>query len=379
MNFDLESLRSRLALAAPVVLAALMLVALPACAQSGEAAGNDGEMMAEDDNSVVATIDGEDITMDELEAESEEALDQVEMQLKQCEMQAKSNRYSALNASLQNLVRDRMIAAEAEKAGQSVEDYRATELESRIGEVTDAEVEAFFNENQARIGDRTIEQIGEQIRQYLTTQKRTEAEEAFYGALEAKYDVAMLLEPPRVEVAAEGPSAGPEDAAVTIVEFSDFQCPFCSRVNPTLDQVKATYGENVRVVFRQFPLNIHPQAQKAAEASLCADDQGKFWEMHDAMFANQQQLAVENLKAQAAEIGLDAEQFNECLDSDKYADKVAEDMQDGIAAGVSGTPAMFINGVMVSGAVPYEQVAEVIDAELKRKGIDNAGGGDSAE
>jgi protein-disulfide isomerase len=381
MNFNLELLRSRLALAAPVVLAALLLIALPACAQSGEASGNDGETaeMAADDDSVVATVDGEKITMGELEAESEEALDQVGMQLKQCEMQAKSNRYNALNASLQNLVRERLVAAEAEKAGQSVEDYRAAELDSRIAEVTDADVEAFFNENQARIGNRTIEQIGDQIRQFLTTQNRTEAEEAFYGALEAKYEVAMLLEPPRVEVAAEGPSAGPDNAPVTIVEFSDFQCPFCSRVNPTLDQVKETYGKNVRVVFRQFPLNNHPQAQKAAEASLCADDQGKFWEMHDAMFANQQQLAVDNLKAQAAELGMDAEQFNQCLDSDKYADKVAADMKDGVAAGVSGTPAMFINGVMVSGAVPYEQVAEVIDAELKRKGIDNAAGGGSAE
>jgi len=381
MSFNLESLRSRLALAAPVALAALLLIALPACAQSGEAAATgDGEMMAEEGGSgVAATVNGEEITMGDLETEAEQALEQVAMQLQQCEMQAKSNRYEALNATLQGMVRDRLIAAEAEKAGQSVEDYRAAELESRIGEVTDADVQAFFEENKARIGNRTIEQIGGQIRQYLANQRRAEAEEAFYSGLEAKYEVAVMLEPPRVEVTADGPAHGPADAPVTIVEFSDFQCPFCSRVIPTIEQVKENYGDKVRIVFRQFPLNIHPQAQKAAEASLCAEDQGKFWEMHDAMFANQQQLAVDNLKAKAAELGLDAEAFNQCLDSDQHAEKVAADMQDGIAAGVSGTPAMFINGVMVSGAVPYEQVAEVIDAELKRKGIATGGEGGSAE
>jgi protein-disulfide isomerase len=155
---------------------------------------------------------------------------------------------------------------------------------------------------------------------------------------------------------------------VTIVEFSDFQCPFCSRLLPTMEQVKQKYGDKVRIVFRQYPLPMHPNAQKAAEASLCANEQGKFWEMHDAMFKNQQELAVDNLKSKAAALGLKAETFNQCLDSGKYAAQIQGDIKAGSAVGVSGTPAMFINGRFISGAVPLEQITSVIDDELKRKG-----------
>ncbi len=188
------------------------------------------------------------------------------------------------------------------------------------------------------------------------------------GKLKVDAEIAYFLEPPRADVAATGPSKGPDDAPVTIVEFSDFECPFCSRVNPTLDQVREEYGDQVRIVFRQFPLRIHPNAPKAAEASLCAHDQGKFWEMHDLMFEEQKQLAVADLKAKAARLELDTEQFDQCLDSGKYQGQVQADMQEGARAGVSGTPAMFVNGRLVSGAVPFQQIADVIDMELARGG-----------
>ena len=163
------------------------------------------------------------------------------------------------------------------------------------------------------------------------------------------------------------PSRGPENAPVTIVEFSDFECPYCSRVVPTLEQIIETYGDRVRLVFRQFPLNnIHPNAQKAAEASLCANDQGKFWEMHDLMFKEQKSLELEQLKEKAARLELDVEAFNGCLDSSKYADVVMSDQESASQIGVSGTPALFINGRFLSGAQPYEQLSAVIDEELAK-------------
>jgi len=180
------------------------------------------------------------------------------------------------------------------------------------------------------------------------------------------------MEPLRTEVAAVGPAKGPATAPVTIVEFSDFQCPFCARLIPTLDQVTSKYGDKVRLVFRQFPLAMHAEAQKAAEASLCANDQGKFWEFHDAMFKNQQALAVDQLKAKAVEMGMNAEQFNSCLDGSKHAAQVKKDFEEGSKAGVSGTPAMFVNGRFISGAVPFPEIAKVIDDELNRKGQNNA-------
>ena len=193
---------------------------------------------------------------------------------------------------------------------------------------------------------------------------------ALISDLRVKHRARVLLEVDRKEVAEAGsPAKGPVGAPVTIVEFSDFECPFCGRIVPTLKQVEEAYGDQVRVVFRQFPLNIHPHAQKAAEASLCANDQGKFWEMHDAMFEKQRELGVDQLKAHAAGLGLDADSFGACLDSGKHAQKVASDMSDGAKAGVNGTPALFVNGRFLNGAVPFEAIAKLVDDELARKGI----------
>lgn len=359
-------------LAAPLVALAL-LVALPACAQQNEAAAAAAPQAdaPADGNAVVARVQGQQITMSELEASAGEALTGVQAQLLQCERQAEQSRFQVLQSTLQEEVQKRLVAAEAEKAGQTPEAYLAAELESKLAPPTDADVEAFFNQNKDRIGNRTLEQVGPQIREYLVGQNRAQAEQAFFTGLAAKYEVDVLLEPPRTQVAAEGPSRGPANAPVTIVEFSDFECPFCSRVNPALEQVKQNYGDKVRVVFRQFPLNIHPNAQKAAEASLCANDQGKFWEMHDLMFAEQRQLTVENLKEKAQRLELDTAPFGQCLDSGKYAAQVQTDLEAGMQAGVTGTPAMFINGIPISGAVPYEQLAQVIDAELALKDAAN--------
>jgi protein-disulfide isomerase len=266
---------------------------------------------------------------------------------------------------MKQIVQDRMVEAEAKAKGVTTEQLMADG--AKAAAVTDADVDAFYEQNKAQIPPTTTkEQITPRIRQYLEQQKQFEARQAFMTSLEQKYKTEYLLEPLRVEVAAEGPAKGPANAPVTIVEFSDFQCPFCSRVVPTIEEVHKKYGDKVRVVFRQFPLSIHPQAQKAAEASLCAHEQGKFWEMHDAMFQNQQALAVDALKAKAAELGLKADQFNSCLDSGKFAAQVQADMDAGTKAGVTGTPAMFINGRLVSGAVPIDQIAPVIDDALKR-------------
>jgi len=159
---------------------------------------------------------------------------------------------------------------------------------------------------------------------------------------------------------------------VTIVEFSDFQCPFCSRLTPTIKQVEQKYGDKVRVVFRQYPLPFHQNAQKAAEASLCALDQGKFWELHDAMFADQNALGVDQLKATAAKLGVNADKFNKCLDSGEKAAVISADQKAGQAAGVNGTPALFVNGRFINGAVPLEQITTVVDDELRRAGSKTA-------
>src|SRR3989344_4635942 len=170
-------------------------------------------------------------------------------------------------------------------------------------------------------------------------------------------DMQALLDDDAVE--------GSANAPVTIIEFSDFQCPFCSSFyNSALTQIRKDYVETgkVKIIYRDFPLSFHPEAQKAAEAAECAKDQGKFWEMHDKLFENQQTLSLSNYKAWAKELGLDSAKFNQCLDSGSKAAEVANDQQDGAAAGVGGTPSFFINGKLVVGAQPYSVFMQAIDA-----------------
>ncbi len=160
---------------------------------------------------------------------------------------------------------------------------------------------------------------------------------------------------------------GPADAKVTIIEFSEFQCPYCKRGKETISEILEIYGEQVKLVFKHFPLtSIHPSAQKAAEATECAGDQGKFWEMHDWMFDNQKELAVDDLKTAAANLGMNSSEFNGCLDSGKYEGKVKNDTEEAKGLGLSGAPAFFVNDTLISGAQPIEKFREVIDAELAK-------------
>lgn len=178
-------------------------------------------------------------------------------------------------------------------------------------------------------------------------------------------------QPSEAEVSVDDdPQKGPSDAKVTIIEFSDFQCPYCKKAEPTLKQIFDEYGSNVRLVFRDFPLSFHQYAQKASEASECAYEQGKYWEYHDVLYEKQDALDVASLKQYAKDLGLDSAKFDSCLDSGKYASEVQKDFQDGQAAGVSGTPSFFIldeNGNVVEnivGAQPFSAFKTVIDPLL---------------
>jgi len=169
---------------------------------------------------------------------------------------------------------------------------------------------------------------------------------------------------PTGDLTDDDPVKGDPNAPIIIIEFSDFQCPFCERFyTNTLPQIVSQYIDTgkAKLVFRDFPLSFHPNAQPAAEAAECADEQGKFWEMHDKIFENQGSMSVESYKLWAEEIGLNTEQFNSCLDSGKYASEVQKDFSDGAAAGVSGTPTFFINGEKLVGAQPFEAFKAVLD------------------
>jgi protein-disulfide isomerase len=170
----------------------------------------------------------------------------------------------------------------------------------------------------------------------------------------------------KIDVPADAPFKGAKHAKVTIVEWSDFQCPFCSRVAPTLKQIEDAYGKDVKIVFRHQPLPFHNNAKIAAEASMAAHEQGKFWQMHDVMFANMQALDRGSLERYASDLGLDMGKFKAALDSGKYTKRVEEDSAAGMAVGANGTPTFFINGREFVGAQPFEAFKAIIDEEIKK-------------
>ena len=272
--------------------------------------------------------------------------------------------------ALDNLITERVLEPVAKKAGVTVDDFVRKAVEAKVPQVTEAEAQAFYDKNKdhlpPQVAGKAFADVKDMIIQGLTGQKRQEAVGSVLEDVRAKANVKILLEAPKIEVAATGPAKGPKDAKVTIIEFSDFQCPFCSRGKASIDEVVKAYGNKVRVVFRDFPLSFHEHAQKAAEAGHCADEQGKFWEMHDWMFANQGSLTVDALEGAAAKIGLDSAKFTSCLTSGKFAGAVAENQKAGTQAGVRGTPAFFINGVFINGAQPFEKFKTEIDKALSK-------------
>jgi protein-disulfide isomerase len=345
------------ALFAAVVVSSLTLGACDKGATQPPAAGGTSPAAATS-GEVLATVGGTPILKSEVDAKTAEPLQRLQRDLER-------KRYEMVEGALQQLVQDRLLEAEATARGITKAELIASVPQPSVSA---EEVEAFFQQNRAQLPPgRSKEQLIPQIRQYLGQQRAQLASRQFLDGLAAKHKVEIKLEPQRMQVAATGPSKGAVDAKIELVEFSDFQCPYCSRFAPTMDQVMAKYGDRVRLVFRHLPLPIHAQAPKAAEASLCAQDQGKFWEMHDALFRNQGALQVEGLKARASELGLDAQVFASCLDSGSKAAAVAADAADARKAGIDGTPALFVNGRLLDGAVPFEQVAAIIEDELKRQ------------
>ena len=323
----------------------------------------------------VAVIGDREVSRGELLAAAESALQEREMELLRCQAEASRGRHDVLEASLRHLVQGRLVDLEAARIGTTAAAVEA-DVAAAAEPVADRDIELFYQRNQDRIG-RPLAEVADQIRAFLERQALARARGEFFAVLEARFAVEYRLDPLRFDVADAGFAArGGPDAAVTIVEFSDFECPFCVRVQPTLERVLQQYAGRVRLVYRHFPLtSIHPQAWKSAEASLCAGEQDRFWEFHDLLFAEQHALSVPDLKEKARRIGLAGAEFDTCLDSGRHSEAVREDLLAGTAVGVSGTPAFFVNGRFLSGAVPYDHFAELIDDELaRREGAGGAGG-----
>ena len=328
-----------------------------------------GSACAQSQSKALATVNGETITEEQIQKAAAPELDRLEQKRTQFLTTLERDKKAAVEDALDQIVEEKLLGAEAKKRGLSIDQLVRQEVESKVTVPSEEVIRSFYEANKSRINGSFIETALE-IRSYLMQEAHQRMFNSFVLKLRRDYGYKSMVEPDRVSIATEGhPSKGPAAAPVTIVEFSDFECPYCGGLLPTLRDIETNYKDKVRIVYRQYPLNnIHPQAQKAAEASLCANEQNKFWQLHDAMFADQTNLGVEALKKKAVDLAMDAAVFNSCLDSGKHRDAIVASLNEGSKAGVDGTPALFINGRFLAGNQPYGEIEKIIEDELLRLG-----------
>ena len=306
----------------------------------------------------LAEVNGEAITATDVERGLGTKLSKLEEQI-----------YTLKRDELENLIAQRLLAQEAAKRGMSVTALVDAEVTAKVGLVTEQEIEAFFQANKDRLrADEAA--VRENIRAHLQQQKLLIRRQRFIQSLRSQSKVVVHLQGPpvvRVAVSTQGaPVRGATEAPVTLVEFSDFHCPFCNRAQATLKQVLERYPGKIKLVYRDFPLDrLHPQASKAAEAARCANDQGKFWEYHDVLYTNAPRGGPEDLRRYAEQVGLDVPEFDQCVSSGAHRAGVQRDMEEGSRLGVTGTPAFFVNGRPLEGAQPLEAFVRVIEEELR--------------
>jgi protein-disulfide isomerase len=302
----------------------------------------------------LATVGGQPITEDDL-------LPSVASKL----ISLRNLEYQMKKQALDNLIDQRLLEAEAKRKGMSADKFLEQEVDTKVAEPTDAELNAYYLAQKAEL-NRPLNEAKAQLEPSLKQAKVQQARQAFYAHLREQAKVVVLLSPPRVEVSVDPARVrGNPKAKVMIVEFSDFQCPYCGGVQATLQSVLAKHPETVALAYRDMPMSkIHPLARKAAEAARCAGEQGKFWEYHDLLFADQSKLDQDGLMDKARTLKLDEQRFESCLGSEKFRAQIQQDSQDGMRAGVSGTPGFFINGIFLSGSQPESAFENLVQEQL---------------
>lgn len=330
----------------PLRIALLFALAAPVLCSTAFAAGD----------TVVATVGNHKITEAELDAKIKPEMAALEGKI-----------YELKHQALESMADGYLIEQAAKKANLTVPQYLKKEVEDKADKVTEADARKYYDQAK-RPGSPPFDQIKDRLIAGLQNRSEQEQREKLLATLRKNEPMKVMLKVPRVDVAIAGhPSAGPANAPVTIVEFSDFQCPFCKRVEPTLEQVRQKYGDKVRLVYMDYPLPMHNHALDAAKAARCAGEQGKFWPFHDALFADQSKESPADLKATAKNLGLNTSAFEKCFDQAKSEAGVRKDMEQGRALGIDGTPAFFINGRMLVGAQPASSFDQMIDEELAAK------------
>jgi protein-disulfide isomerase len=298
----------------------------------------------------VAVVSGETLTVQDLEQKEGGQL-----------LQAQYQYYMTQRKAVDRLIDDELLRLAAQGKGLTVGQLLEREVYKEVKDPTEDQLEVYYEgldteESYAAVHDRVLEHIREL--------RRNKARAAYVSQLRSAAQVRVLLSPPWAKVNIEDAYVrGSKGAPVVLVEFADYECPYCEKVNPLLQKLKAQYGDKLAITYKDFPLPMHHRAEKAAEAARCAGEQGKFWEYHDVLF-HSRLLDINDLKQHARVLGLDGDRFDHCLDTGKEAAAVKKDAQEGQSLGLTGTPSFFVNGHFFSGAVEYATLQEMVEQQL---------------
>jgi protein-disulfide isomerase len=309
-----------------------------------------GAIKAQDDAGIVAEVGGVKVTMAELEQKESAKL-----------LSAHYQYYQAETKALNELIDNKLLEQKAKAENLTLEQLVDRDIKSQVKDPTEDQMRVYYegletDQPYAAVRGKILEKIRE-----LRTAK---ARSAYVNALRAQTTVYVTLAPPRADVDTQNAQTlGPEKAAVTVIEFADYECPYCQKVAADVKKLQADLSDKVAFTYKDFPLPMHARAEKAAEATRCASKQGKFWELHDELFRSKE-LDTDELKVQARALKLDSAEFDKCLDSGEQAAAVERDREEGIRLGLSGTPSFFINGHFLSGALDYAALRQIVEQQL---------------
>jgi protein-disulfide isomerase len=306
--------------------------------------------LAQNDNSVVAVIDGVKVTMSDLEREESASLLSAHYQYYQTETKA-----------LNDLIDKKLLEEKAKSQNITVDQLIERDIKAKVQDPTEDQMKVYYEGVET---DQPYEQVRTKIMEKIRSLRIARVRAAYLADLRVHSTVSITLAPPAAgNIEAEMAQSSSDKPQVTLVEFADYECPYCQKVAADVNKLRADLGDKVNFQYKDFPLQMHARAEKAAEAARCAGKQGKFWELHDEIFKSKE-LDVDQLKAQARSLNLNGADFDKCLDSGEETAAIEKDRKDGLKLGISGTPSFFINGHYLSGALDYAALRQIVDQQL---------------